>query len=275
MQISEESIIAHIDAHAANIDDAIEQLSQAKPTSKREVADRRWQVYLLVLSGDALRGVAALLRAKEYRCAVILARSIFEYRIKAEYLLKNRKEAYRQFNLLPKKIYADLGRLPAPNVMDQAQLVNLYLEWRRTAGTLADETRRDIGAFQMAMAILEDQNTDSEGNAYSPEFVDKYGIPSWTVHADAAGIAEVLPGFKDDHDWSIRRGAIAFEHFSTVALEVLHTVYDHLRVVRIEFDLDFGPLQLLGLQSIAIREVVMREWRAIDGAQGARPYTGL
>jgi hypothetical protein len=264
--LTKEQIIAHIDAHVANVDDAIEHLKPAEFTSKRDIAERRWQIYLLVLSGDAVRGVAALLRAKEYRAAVVLARTIFEYRIKAEYLIKNRKEAYRQFRLLPKKVYTDLSKLSAPSDVDQANLVNMYLEWRRTAGILAEEYQGDIGASKMALAVLEDTKTDGDGKEYSPEFIHKYGIPSWTVHADAAGMAEVLPGFNNDHDWSIRAGAIPYEHFSTVALEVLHTVFDHLRAVRIAYDLDYEPLEKLGMRSLAVRAIVMREWRTLgDG----------
>jgi len=264
MPLTKEQIVTHIDAHVANIDDAIEHLKPATFISKRDIAERRWQIYLLVMSGDATRGVASLLRAEEYRCAVVLARCIFEYRIKAEYLLKNRKEAYRQFNLLPKKVYSDLSKLSASSDVDRANLVNMYLEWCRTAGTLADEYQGDIGASKMAMAILEDKKQDSDGREYSPEFVHKYGIPSWTVHADAAGMAEVLPGFKDDQDWSIGAGAIPYEHFTTVALEVLHTLFDHLRAVRIQYGLDYEPLQRLGIRSMAIRALVMREWALED-----------
>lgn len=192
-----------------------------------------------------MRGAVALLYAKEYRSAVILARSIFEYRIKAEYFLKKRREAYRQFRLTVRRIHTDLSKLSPPDEASAAHLENAYLDWHRTAGVLANDFMGDIGASQMWLAVAEDVRIDSDGKPYSPEFIHKYGIPSWTVHADSAGMAEVFPGFNDDSDWKIREGSVLFDHFSAVALEVLHSIYDHLRCVRIKYKLDFHPLEQL------------------------------
>ena len=115
--ISDEQIIAHIEAHIANIDETIKELRPTKIVSKREVAERRLQTYLLILTRSAIRGVVALLRAKEYRSAIILGRSIFEYRIKSEYLLENRREAYRQFRLIPRRMHTESQNCPHPIVI--------------------------------------------------------------------------------------------------------------------------------------------------------------
>lgn len=264
MATSEDAIVAHIEAHIENIDDAVKCLMPTKRIGKREGYDRRWQVYLLVLQRDVVRGLVAVLRAKEYRPAIVLSRCVFEYRIKAEYLLKNRKEAHRQFQLVPKRIHDDLSRLPAPDDWTKAQLVNEYLEWRRTAGTLGDDIHGDIGATKMALAIADDKKIDSDGAPYSPEEIHKYGIPSWIVHADGAGMVDVFPGWKNDDDWRIRDKTGLLD-LGDVALQVLHTIFDHLRVVRMYFRLDFGPLEALARRSLEIREAVMLEWRRQGG----------
>lgn len=216
MPVPDEEIIAHIEAHLPNYADAIERLKPAGPLGKRELADRRWQIYLLVLSAEAVRGFVALLKAKEYRSALILARCVFEYRINAEYFIQNRPAAYRQLRLVPARIHADLSKLKAPDQQTEITLISQYLEWRRTAGELADDTHGDIGAFQMWQTIATDKQTDSEGKAYSPEFVHKYGLPSWNVHADAAIMPDVFPGWNDIHDWRARDSTVLFEHLGTV-----------------------------------------------------------
>lgn len=258
--VSEEDVILHIEAHLANIDDAIETLHPKKRKSKREVAELRFQVYILVLTRSAIRGLVALLRAREYRSAIVLGRCLFEYRIKSEYLLKNRKEAYRQFSLIPRRIHADLIRLPSPDDVTAAEITNSYLSWRRTAGKLADDYMGDIGVSRMALSIAEDRQIDQDEREYSKEFIHKYGIPSWTVHADAVGIVEIFPGWDRDDNWTIADQAFEREQFSSVTQQTLHTVFDHLRAIRIHYKLDFEPLAQLALRSVEIRESERAKW---------------
>jgi len=204
-----------------------------------------------------------VLKAHNHRSAVILARSIFEYRIKSEYFLANRKEAYRQYRMIPKRVHADLSKLPAPDDAAAAELVNRYLEWRRTAGLLADDNAGDIGAAKMFLTIATDKRRASEGSEYSPEFIDKYGIPSWTVHADAAAIAQVFPLWNSDDNWTINEPAL-LEQLGT-ASQVLHTLFDHLRAVRIHHKMEVESLKRLRDISLQIQADLKREWRASKG----------
>jgi hypothetical protein len=91
MNQSDNEIVLHIENHILNIDDAIESMRQMKRKSKRAVAELRLQIYILVLTKSAIRGLVALLRAGECRSAIILGRCIFEYRLKSEYLLKKQE----------------------------------------------------------------------------------------------------------------------------------------------------------------------------------------
>jgi hypothetical protein len=263
MSLTDEQIIAHIEAHLPNYADAIARLKPTNRLGKREIAERRWQIYLLVLSADTVRGFVALLKSQQYRAAVILARCIFEYRIKAEYLTQNRREAYRQFNLIPARIHADLSKLKAPDQQSEIALVSHYLEWRRTAGKFADDFQGDMGASKMWSAITTDKKTDSDGKDYSPTFVHKYGIPSWSVHADAASMPDVFPGWNDAHDWSIREATGFFDYLST-ALSITHSIHEHLLIVRRFFKFDGAGLDQLAQRSYAMRTVILAEWRRGD-----------
>ncbi len=259
MPVSEAQIIAHLEAHVANIYDAVERLRPHKFKSKRDVVERRWQILLLTLSADAVRGFITMLKARNHRSAIILARSIFEYRIKSEYFLANRKEAYRQYRLIPKRVHADLSKLPAPDDAAAAELVNMYLEWRRTAGRLADDYAGGVGVSKMFLTIAGDKRHTSDGIEYSPEFIDKYGIPSWTVHADAAAIAQVFLFWNSDDNWMIGEASL-FEQLGA-ASQVMHTLFDHLRAVRIHYNMDVEPLERLRKRSIQIQDDLKRECR--------------
>jgi hypothetical protein len=89
----------------------------------------------------------------------------------------------------------------------------------------------DIGVSKMALSITEDKRIDQDGREYSKEFIHKYGIPSWTLHADAVGMVEIFPGWDGDDDWTIVENAFAREQFSSVTQQTLHTVFEHPRVI--------------------------------------------
>ena len=144
--------------------------------------------------------------------------------------------------------------------MATAEIVNSYLSWRRTAGKLADDYMGDIGVSKMALSIAEDRQTDQDGREYSREFIHKYGIPSWTIHADAVGIVEIFPGWDQTENWKIADQAFEREQFSSVTQQALHTVFDHLRAIRIHYKLDFEPLARLAQRSLEIRESERAKW---------------
>ena len=112
----------------------------------------------------------------------------------------------------------------------------------------------------MALTLARDKLVDRDGAEYSPEFVTKYGIPSWTVHADAVGIVEIFPRWNDDDDWTIVDDAFVGEQFINVTQQVLHTVFDHLRAVCIHYGLDFSSLERLAMRSLEIRERERGKW---------------
>lgn len=109
----------------------------------------------------------------------------------------------------------------------------------------------------MFLTIAIDKRTDANGNEYSPEFIDKYGIPSWTVHGDAAGIPSVFPMWDKNDDWTIRNPD-SFDRLAP-ALQVSHTLFDHLRAVRLHYGLDFQELEAIGKRSVQIQQNLKRE----------------
>lgn len=59
-----DALIANLGAYLLNIKDAMAQVRSRNFQSAREVVEGKWQVYLLLLTWDALKGFTTLLKSK-------------------------------------------------------------------------------------------------------------------------------------------------------------------------------------------------------------------
>jgi hypothetical protein len=168
--------------------------------SKRRRAASRWVIYLGVMIVKAAEGVAAIAPTGNARAMIVLARSMFEYQQKAEFLVKHHREAFDQLDSLPAREYAELTKLQDTPGLD-VQIAASYLEWKRTS---ADKDERS-GNRRLSHMHLDNTSEpikkDKNGTKYTDEYQTQYGIASLYVHGEAMLMPEVFLNTTSQSDW--------------------------------------------------------------------------
>ncbi len=145
----------------------------------------------------------------------ILARSMFEYQQKAEYLPKHRKQAFEQYGSIGARKHTVLSKLAHPNPQITLELTAQYLEWKRTSGD-RDERSGNVVLSKMHLENVDPNTikTDKDGNQYTEHYQTAYGLPSLHVHGEAMMMPEVFHDANDDSDWEFRDDTTYFDAVS-------------------------------------------------------------
>jgi|ERR1035437_215370 hypothetical protein len=174
------------------------------PLSRRDVAARRCELQLAVLTVNVSVSVLLLCEAGDARGAYILLRSIYEYRVKAAYFRKHPKIAFEQYKSIQARLHAHLSKLNHPTPGITAIVEADLREWRKTAGA-RDEYSGSVQFTKMAMDLADDaqKKKDKRGHEYTADNQTLYGIASLYAHGDVSLMHEVFPNWRDDSDWTI------------------------------------------------------------------------
>jgi hypothetical protein len=220
---------------------------QKSSTAKKDVALRRWAMYLGLLMVNVGKSVARLIDTEDVTAIAILCRSIYEYRVKTEFFLhdaKTQELALQQYLTIPTAYRRQLKRMPTTTDEIEKQLDAMFEAWIKQGGA-KDIYSGSKGLTKMALAlagkkeILKDEN----GEEYTHALAVSYGHPSWFAHGDAPLIAEFFPEWMKDDNWDYVEEPSSSGALSTIRGSI-GDVFTYLVHVRRHYDIPLIPVQV-------------------------------
>jgi hypothetical protein len=225
------------------VEKTADNLRPSESLDEEAVAQRRWQIMLGILTLDAARSMERLAKAAEVRTCIILARCIYEYRIRSAYYLKHPDDALRQYRLVPSRHYKDMQKLPSSNADAEAALAANYLEWRKNAENPDDKARVPaVARMAYDLAPPGERLKDANGTEYAQEEGAAYGIPSWYVHGQAPIILELFDDWEDPTNWRFYKD-VRVMRLETILRGTNGFLAVYLKTLREAFNMDIAPVK--------------------------------
>jgi hypothetical protein len=243
---------AVFDEMLALIATTLKTLPPKTTLAKKDAVLLRWVMTLGALMLNVGRSISRMIETDDAVSITILARCMFEYRVKTRFFLKDattRRLAYDQFMTTVTAYTEALKKLPplAPN--QDAMLDAAQDAWLK-AGGKADKFsgKRGVTAMATDLADPNDVFTDEEGNKYTHELRTFYNTPSWYVHAEAPLIAEFFAKWQPDSasgdHFVISETPLYHDDIFTTVRGCIADMYMYLGTVRTYYNIPMTDVQL-------------------------------
>lgn len=196
--------------HKDALDKMLRLLEQTLPTvvkpksgeSKRQIALRRWMATLGAMLLNVGRSIGRLDPTEDAVAVTILCRSMFEYRVKALYFLKDNeaaRNAMKQYMTTISGYVYGLKNLPTefPGVTDR--LGEVHEAWIKAGGQQLHAGNVTLTNMALSLDPSKVKVDDKQGR-YSDELITYQHIPSWFVHGEPQLLAEFFPNWLDEND---------------------------------------------------------------------------
>jgi hypothetical protein len=176
------------------VQDTLKALKPIVAEAKKDAILRRWVMTLGVMMLNVGRSISRLIETDDAVSIMILGRSLYEYRIKTVFFLKDkatRRLAYDQYMTTVTAYIEALNKLPTTTADLKAKLDAAQGAWIE-AGGKADIQFGKWGTTSMATSLAKPADVFQDGNGikYTHELRTFYNTPSWFVHGAPGLIAE-------------------------------------------------------------------------------------
>ena len=248
---------AQLDKHKASLEEmlgllesTIEQVRTLKELApgKRDVAVRRWVLMLGAMMLNVARSVGRLADSGDVAAIYILNRSIYEYKIKTLYFLKDsktRRLAHEQYMTTATAYIQGLKRLPTMTEELSAQMDALQNAWFESGGKEDPYSgARGVTTMALELASPDEILTLNDRDKYTHDLSVSYHIPSWFVHGSAPLIGEFFSNLNDDSDWTLNN--IPSNHTNVLPLlrSTISYLFVYMHAVRRHYRLAENDLVL-------------------------------
>lgn len=251
--------------------EAVRTYKSKAPEARRDIALRRWAMALGALMLNAGRSISRLIETDDLVSIMILSRSMYEYRLKTQYFLKNnatRRLAFDQFMTIVTSFVQGLRRLRTVTEDIDAKLTASYDAWVAAGGKEDPYSgKRAVTTMALDLAKPNEILTDKNGDRYTHELTTSYHIPSWFSHGTATVIGEFFPKWYDDADMTFQITPLHHNSVEVYIRGVISEIVQYLFVVRKRYSLEMFSLKLAiersrDLQPPEIRRVLEEKYRS-------------
>jgi hypothetical protein len=240
--------------HKDALDKMLRLLEQTLPTvvkpkpgeSKRQIALRRWMATLGAMLKNVGRSISRLDPTDDAVAITILCRSMFEYRVKALYFLKDNeaaRNATKQY-MTPISGYVNgLQKLPTkfPGVTER--LSEIYEAWIKAGGQQLHAGNITLTKVALALTDLTKIKVDDKQGRYSDELIAFQHIPSWFVHGEPQLLAEFFPNWLDENDHTFTTSPTYHGDALIHVKGAIGDIYAYLLFVRKKYGMMLLPLK--------------------------------
>jgi hypothetical protein len=239
---------ASLDEMLRLIDHTLKALPPKQKEGRRDVALRRWAMMLGVMMLNVGRTVSRLIETDDVVSILILGRSIYEYRLKAQYFFKDkttRRLAFDQFMTIVTAYVNGLRRLPTLTPTLDQKLEMMRDSWVQTGGKADPYSgHRAVKTMALDLASPGEVKQDADGDKYTAALSTSYGIPSWYAHASAPLIAEFSPHWYDDEDWTFSETPVNHTDVLPMIRGIIADLFMYLWTVRKHYKIQSYDLKL-------------------------------
>jgi hypothetical protein len=245
------------DKHKASLDEMLQLLEHTlklvraykpkAPEARRDIALRRWAMTLGALMLNVGRSISRLIDTDDVVTVMILSRSMYEYRLKTQYFLKDnqtRRLAFDQFMTIVTAFVQGLRRLPTITEDIDDRLTASHNAWIASGGKEDPYSgKRAVTTMAIELAQPGEVLKDDKGNEYTHQLTTSYHIPSWFAHGSAPVVGEFFPKWYDDADMTFQTTPLHHNSVLVYIRGVISEIFQYIFLVRKRYDIEMFSLK--------------------------------